>query len=468
MTVYFYVIHVFSYIALGIGVLVLLRTAPADLWLKSLIGATFAVFLIHLSAAFQNDLFGFDFRIFRNAGCDVWAGIDPYAPARFAEHPFLNPLTSLPLFAAFAVLPFRISLAVWTILNIVAGLALPALSWFVMRSQDHIDRASGHFESMPCGIPLQTVAGLAICVIFSEASLKGFLLGQLSVFTAAMVLMALLCQGRDRPIWAGVCLSLATVKIATMLPFLLLFLRRADRWTWPTLAALVIGTCLMTGKPGELPGRLAILTDRIANLSAPGHVNDYSYEGTRNESIISFEHLFYRLGMRDRESIRHSQLLALLAVGAWVAWLVLANPFPRTDAVCLICLFSMLFLYHRDYDTVILALPLVHCAGKVRVTTGQARRLYAACGLIVIAVLYLNAGHLRTLTQWSLAWGPWGRLVQAAILPCVAWLILLAMTLLAWATRLRAHGDDATDRLAMQPSSESPLSSIVYRQPTRL
>jgi Glycosyltransferase family 87 len=304
MTVYFYVIHLFSYIALGIGVVVLLRTVQRDFRLKCLIIATFCILLIHLSAAFTSDLFGFDFRIFRNAGCDVWAGVDPYAPARFAEHPFLNPLTSLPLFAAFAVLPFRISLAVWTILNVVASLALPALGWFVLRSQGRVDRSSGHFESMPCGIPLQTVAGLAICVIFSEASLKSFLLGQLSVFTVVMVLMALLCQGQNRPVWAGVCLSLATVKIATMLPFLLLFLRRADRWPWPTLAALVIGACLMTGKPGALPGRLAILTDRIANLSAPGNVNDYSYEGTRNESIISFEHLFYRLGMRDRESIR--------------------------------------------------------------------------------------------------------------------------------------------------------------------
>jgi Glycosyltransferase family 87 len=435
MNVYSCIIYVFSYIALGIGVVVLFRNVLTDFWLKSLIGATVAVFLIHLYAASHSDLFGFDFRIFRRAGCDVWAGLDPYAPARFDDHPFLNPPTALPLFALFALPSVRASLAFWTVLNVTSSLGLVALARSTLISQDRLDAAGGKVRAGLESLRFVGIAGLAICLNFSEASMKGFFLGQLSVFTAVMVLFALLCQGRSRPIWAGVCLFLATVKVGTMLPFLLLFLRRADRWTWAMLTVLVIGACLMTGQPGELPGRLAILTDRIADLSAPGNVNDYSYAGTRNESIISFEHLFYRLGMRDRQLIRSAQLLALLAIGAWVARPVVAGRLPRSDAVCVICLFSILFLYHRDYDTVILALPLVHCAGRVRVTTGLARRLYAACSLIVIAILYMNAGHLRTLTQWSLAGGVWGRLVQAAILPYVTWLILLAMVLTARAAR---------------------------------
>ncbi len=436
MSVYWAFIHVFTYIAVGIGAFVVFRTPRTDFWLKSLIGATLAVFLIHLYALYQLDLFGFDFRIFRNAGRDVWEGFDPYSAARSAEHKLLvNPPTCLPLFAAFAVLPLRISLGVWTILNVVAILALPALGWLVLRSQDRVDAARGQVRAVFATLPLVAFAGLAICLIFSEASLKGLLLGQLSVFTAVTLMMALLCQGRNRPIWAGIYLFLATVKVATMLPFLLLFLRRADRRAWATLAALVIGACLMTAKPGELPGRLAILTDRIASLSAAGNVNDYSFEGNRSDSIIGFEHLFYRLGMRDRALIRYAQALALLAVGAWSARLVVPGRLPRSDAVCVICLFSMLFLYHRDYDIVILALPLVHCAGRVQVTTGKVRRLYAACGLIVIAVLYMNASHLRKLTQWSLDRGAWGHLVQAAILPYVTWLILLAMVLTVRAAR---------------------------------
>ena len=451
----------FTYTAVGIGVFVVIRTLRADFWLKSLIGATLAVFLIHLCAASQHDLFGFDFRIFRSAGRDVWDGMDPYSAARSTENKLLvNPPTCLPLFAAFAVLPPRLSLGVWTILNVVASLALPVLCWVVLRSQGRVDNARGQVRAGLDSLRFVDIAGLAVCLIFSEASLKGFLLGQLSVFTAVMVLLALLCQGRSRPIWAGVCLFLATVKIATMLPFLLLFLRWTDRWTWVMFAALVIGACLMTGRPGDLPGRLAILTNRIADLSAPGNVNDYSYAGARNESIISFEHLFYRLGMRDRGLIRYAQLLALLAVGAWATYLVIPGRLPRSDAVCVISFFSMLFLYHRDYDTVILALPLVHCAKRVRMTTGRPRGLYAACGLIVIAVLYVNAGHLRTLTQWSVDRGAWGRLVQGAILPYVTWLILLAMVLTVRAAQAFPGVEPASDN-----EGTRPLAVLIGRSP---
>src|SRR5208337_4286405 len=56
-------------------------------------------------------------------------------------------------------------------------------------------------------------------------------------------------------------------------------------------------------RPARSPATLA---QRAGELSAPGKVNDYSYQGTRNESIISFEHRFYRLGMRDREWIRYA------------------------------------------------------------------------------------------------------------------------------------------------------------------
>lgn len=249
---------------------------------------------------------------------------------------------------------------------------------------------------------------MAICLSFSEASLKGLYLGQLGVFTAVMLVLALVAQGRGRPIWAGVCLFLATVKFVTMIPFLVLFLRRPDRWTWAVLIILVVGSCALTGRIIELPARAATLCQRAEELAAPGRVNDYSYDGSRNEGIISFEHLFYRLGMHDREWIRYTQFLALAAVGAWVAYLVILKDLPRPAADSLVSFFSLLFLYHRDYDTVILALPLAYCAGKVRVTTGPARWLYTACGLMAIAILYADALFLRLLTQRSLGWETWG------------------------------------------------------------
>ena len=79
-------------------------------------------------------------------------------------------------------------------------------------------------------------------------------------------------------------------------------------------------------------------------------------------------------------------------------------------------------------------------------TTGPARWLYTACGLMAIAILYADSLFLRLLTQRSLGWETWGRLVQATVLPYATWLILLAMLLLALATRADAapsHGEEA-------------------------
>jgi len=432
------IVTVFNYLALALGALVMLRARVPTFWLKSLIAATLAIFVIHLCAQSRLDLFGFDFtRIFWKAGCDVWNGVDPYAPARFSEHRGLvSPPTALPLFTLFAALPVRISLGLWTSLNVASSLGLIALARCALLAQDRLDAAENPEQQAALGrLGLVDMAGLAVCLIFSEASLKGFLLGQLSVFVAVMILIAPTAQGRGRPILAGICLSLATVKFVTMIPFLVLFLRRADRSTWAVLIAVVLGLSVPIGRFSELPARAAALAHRAKDLAAPGKVNDYSYEGTRNESIISFEHLFYRLGMRDRDWIRYAQVFALLTVGAWAAYLVILKDLPRPAAACLVSFFSLLFLYHRDYDTMILALPLAYCAGKVRVTTGPARWLYTACGLMAIAILYADALFLRLLTQRSLGWETWGRLVQATVLPYATWLILLAMLLLALATR---------------------------------
>ena len=232
------IIDCFKYIALVTGVVVLLRVLRGASWLKSLIAATLAILcdpsLRGRLATISSD------SISSSSGRPVVTsgrGMDPYCPARFTEHPFLNPPTALPLFALFAVLPIRTSLAFWTLLNVASSLGLIALARSALMSQDRLDAAGDQARAGLESLPPVAIAGLAICLSFSEASLKGFYLGQLGVFTAVMLLLALVAQGRGRPIWAGVCLFLATVKFVTMIPFLVLFLRRPDRLTWVVLLA---------------------------------------------------------------------------------------------------------------------------------------------------------------------------------------------------------------------------------------
>jgi hypothetical protein len=416
-----------KYIALAIGLVILFRLRVKPLLLSAAIATSLAILVIHIYALFPLEQFGYDYSLFWTAGRDVWAGLDPYAADRFDRHPFLNPPTALPLFASFAILPLRISLALWTVGNVLACLCLVPLALCALRAQANDPRYVDDPGGYPWRLSPLATAGLAICLSFSDDSLMGFYVGQLNVLVTVALLAALIAQCRSRPVWAGLWLFVASSKIGTMLPFLLLFLRKADRWTWGVLVALVIASCALTGGLTELPGRLATMVDRIDELSRPGKVNDYSYEGPRNASIIGFEALFYRLGMRDRAMIRTAQYAAVLALGAWVLYLVYWKRLPRPAAAALVALYSALFLYHRDYDMVILVLPLVYSVCRGRAQRGRDRRSFLSLGCLVLAVLYLNAFLLGPLANLSRDWGFWGRLVQGTLLPYATWFLVLAM-----------------------------------------
>jgi hypothetical protein len=380
---------------------------------------------------------GIDYCIFWKAGSDVWAGIDPYGADRFAELPFLNPPSVLPFFAAFALLPFPTSFLVWTLLNIVACAGLIALAQTTLTAQERLD-GSGVPSSTPSWrLPENVLLGLTCALMLSDASLLTLALGQFSIMAAVFLLAALTAQARGRTVAAGALLALATVKVGTLLPFLLLFVRRADWRAWITLAVTTLGLCLANDRPGELPGRLTRLLERIKYLEAPGQVNDYSFEGTQPENILGFAHAFYRLGLRDRKMIRLAEYAAVLLLGVWVVRQVHGRGrLPRIAACSLVALYSTIFLYHRTYDTVILAIPLVYSAGQARVAVGPARWQFVSCALALLLVLNVNVDFLRTVTRLSLEWGVSGSVVQAVVLPYGTWLILLGMVLLVKGARL--------------------------------
>jgi hypothetical protein len=382
---------------------------------------------------------GFDYRIFCEVGNDVWAGRDPYAAERFAEHPFLNPPTALPLFALFALAAPGVSFLLWTLANVLACLLLLPLSQWALLAQERADGRPEQGTALFGPVPLLVLVGLTPALVLSDASLLSFYLGQLGILESVLLLAALGSQARGRPILAGVWLALASIKVVTMLPFLLLFHRKGDRLTWVALPVTVLGLCLLTGSPAGLPGRLSTIRERIKHLESPGLVNDYSFAGPRPENMLGFDHAFYRLGLRDRGVIRVCQYLALAVLGAWVAAQVLRKDrLPRAAACSLVALYSVVFLYHRTYDTSILALPFVYSAGRARSVHGSGRYLFACCAVAILLVWYLDIGLLGALRSHSLAWGGWGRMVQAVVLPYATWLIVLTMIALVVATRRSA------------------------------
>src|SRR5262245_868465 len=72
--------------------------------------------------AFITRAFPADISVFWRVGRDVRAGLDPYGPDVFWGHPFLNPPSALPMFAAFAAVPLRAA-------QVASFFANTALAW---------------------------------------------------------------------------------------------------------------------------------------------------------------------------------------------------------------------------------------------------------------------------------------------------------------------------------------------------
>jgi hypothetical protein len=372
-------------------------------------------------------MFAYDFQIFAKVGQDVWLGRNPYAPAAFKEHPFLNPPTALPLFAAVALVPPGVDRVLWTMGNALALCGLVFFAQKVLLTQDRLPGTTGA-TSGAWRLPLFAVAGLTGSLAVSTTVWGTFMTGQLSLLVTMALLAALHAQSRGHPVRAGLWLSLASIKVTTLIPFLLLFLRRSDRRTWVSLAASGLALTLLATPPRELTGRLDLMREHIRELQAPGQVNDYSFEGTRHTTMVGLDHLLYRLGFRDRTGILAMQLVLLLALTLGVAWHVVGpRQLPRATACSLVAAFSAIFLYHRVYDTIVLVIPLVYSIGLARATEGKTRWIFSLAAAAILLVLYLPDDLLWTMTEWSLESGLWGRLIQAVILPCATWCILFIM-----------------------------------------
>ena len=278
-------------------------------------GGVFAS-VIRLVYLYRSGVLGVDYRIFYEAGRDVLAGVSPYSPSRFASHPFLNPPSTFPFFALIAMPPYPTSLAVWTLVNSVMAFGLV---WQARRTLFVQDGGT------PSSLSHAELGALAAAFGLSDACMATIQLGQLSLLVTVLILLALEFQGRQMPARAGAALGVATMKVGTMVPFLLLFCRKQDRKSWIVLVATTAALILLGGQAPRIFEDLRSMLHYVGEFSKPGQINDISYQGPYNEWILGFDHLAYRLGMRERTMLAVVQFIALGLIGGWLAWEVIAE-----------------------------------------------------------------------------------------------------------------------------------------------
>lgn len=397
----------------------LMRVRVKPWWAWSATGLGLLAFVGRTCVEWPN---GTDTHWFWLAGLDVVAGIDPY------RNEFcLTPPTGLPIFYLFALLTFEQALLVWTVLNLAGIAVLVLVARQVLRSASSPDEWD---------LPAPAVGVLTAALALSVSCGYGIAVGQMALLTTLMILLALWARHREHPILAGASLALGTIKIGTLLPFLLLFRRPKDLRTWIALAVGCIGLYLLTSPLLEMPTRLSECLRNIAVMGTPGHMNNFTHPVCFD--LIGFDRAIYFLGVEDRMAVRLGQYAVVLALGVWVAWLVLRkSDMPEAARCSLVAFFAALFLYHRLYDMLILVLPLAYALGRSQVTNGRPRWLYVTSAVAVLGVLYLRLETVKQLGMQPRGQDLLVRVVEALVVPYGVWLTLAGMICLAMAERAR-------------------------------
>lgn len=274
-----------------------------------------------------------------------------------------------------------------------------------------------------------------LALVLAGATTWGLDAGQLVLWATFWIYAGIAALLLRRTVPAGTVLGLATIKITTGFPFLLLLLNRRYWKAWLAFAAVLAGLCCCLYSPASSRAMVARQVANIQQARQTGEINDYTFSGPFHDDILGLEHWLFCLGLRDRGAISAWQLAILGVIGFGLLRLRVR---ARTDddefrLAVLLCVYSCLFLYHRMYDTVVLALPLFHCVRKAGQETGRRAAAYRwiATGIILV-MNFPRGGVLIRLADWSQHSGLAGRAVQVVVLPYGTWVLLAALFGLWW------------------------------------
>jgi hypothetical protein len=394
--------------------------------------AALAVGFLGLRAALFLAMYDcWDLQVYCQTGGAVVAGTDPYA-SPLSQYP----VNALPLFGLLALVPFRAASVLWYAFNVAAlVLSVRVAAGLVAGCRDG-DEA----------VPWYGDAPVFFAILLAGATTWALDAGQIVAWTMLWVYLAIAGLRRGPDAHAGLALAAASLKITTSLPFLMLPLERKHARALFVFAAAVLVLCCALYPPGRL---LALERSHMQNVTAArqvGEINDYTFAGPYHDDLLGLEHWLYCLGLRDPGWISTAQLAFLGIAGLGLLWDFRVRSRPRDDVLLavLLCLYACLFLYHRLYDAVIVALPLVYCLARARSSSGRTATAYRgiATGLILM-LNFPRGGLLLRFAAWSEHAGPPGRLAQAAVLPACTWILLAAFGLLWYLGR---RGDAAVGR----------------------
>jgi Glycosyltransferase family 87 len=392
---------------------------------------------------------GTDFNVFWEAGQATLQGNSPYSVAAA-----VNPPTAVPFYILLASIPQPLSLLGWTVVNAIAAALLVWVSYQMLRGQDY------PYKVM---LPNRVLNGLSVVVALSLPCHFSLRLGQFTFLITVCIILAISAYGRGRQIFAGIIYAIATIKVNTALPFLMLLVDRRSWRFWLTMSLSVLALCVMIPGPARLFPWVQQSLGNIVALAQPGKINDYSVLSSDFHNMIGFDSIFYHLGMGDRNQVRICQLVAMTTLGAWIGFKSIGqrDDGSRGATCAIVALYAMVFTYHRVQDGVILAIPLVYVMSQLQTQTGLSRRWLMGAMAAIIGALYwhpkLNVVIVAIVDRLQVS--SLSRVASAIFLPFHTWLVLAAILFitLGGVSQVKSEFQPSVNRASVSRDSRRSL-----------
>lgn len=378
----------------------------------------------------------FDLTVGFAAGKAWLQGLDPYDPAVLgrvlaatsAGADTVNQLdtlrnvyvpTTLPLYVPLGLFDWLTARTFMVGLNTVASLGI----------------AFGLCRIVGLSLAGPSAIGLIALVLAFAPLHTSMAIGQSAIIATGLIVGAILLDRSGRPVAAGIAYGLAgAAKVQLGLPFLAFQVLRR-RWSIAASGGLVAGGLTVVAiarmQVAGVPWTSSWL-DNLMTLASPGGINDASTLNPERHSLVNLQYLLGSLGV----SAPIADIITIVIVGmATLGAIALARRIPQSQELVVLALIaplSLLVVYHRYYDAVILTLPIAWAFSAWR--TGQ--RMLAALVLVlcadflVPAQIALNAVENRQILPSEITDG---FLWRSVLTTQHVWALVVMAAVLLWA-----------------------------------
>lgn len=327
--------------------------------------------LVFLAVSFRGfhdtALHGIDFKIVYSSSKCLLDGCDPYdaralhqeytnasgdlSPdsnlSAFQRFPALYPPFSLFIVFPFALLPFRLALAIWMTVSAVL---------FVMAALLMADLCRSWRSQLP----------LILLGLFVASSTMLVTTGQPSSFAISLCAIAVWSLISNRmPTTGIVCFALSLVLKPQIAGLVLVYFllaagpaRRRAMIVLATTAAFCIPGLLWAAKMPAAAHWPQAIRANLAGSAAPGSINDPGPSSYTSMMVTDLQSVFAVVDDEPRVYNLEAYLVAGVLMLAWAYIALRAEPSTRKDLLgvaTMVCL-SLLPLYHRHYDVRLLLL----------------------------------------------------------------------------------------------------------------